>query len=78
MDEIPISFEHKDKKYKGHFSKVAGPGGTGVWHLTDDNNYYLGKLRKVLDKWVFDPTPKTLELQELAEYFGGVVTVWHE
>jgi hypothetical protein len=68
MNEIPIFFEHK-----GHFSKAAGAGGTGVWHLTDDNNYYLGKIRKFRDKWIFDPTPKTLELQELAEYFGELL-----
>ena len=78
MDEIPISFEHTGKKFKGRFTKVSGAGDTGVWHLMDDKNFYLGRLRMVQNKWVFDPTPKTLELKELAEYFGEVVTAWYE
>ena len=30
------------------------------------------------NKWVFDPTPKTQYLVELAEYFGDVARAWYE
>ena len=78
LEQIPISFEHHGKRYKGHFSKVAGAGSTAVFHLMDDKNFYLGRLRMVQNKWVFDATPKTKDLVELTEYFGQVVTAWYE
>lgn len=78
LEQIPISFEHNGKKYKGHFTKVSGAGDTGVFHLMDDQNFYNGRLRMVHGKWIFDPTPKTADLKELTEYFGQVVTAWYE
>lgn len=71
LEQIPISFEHNGKKFKGHFSKVAGAGPTTVFHLMGDNGYYNGRLMLISNKWVFDATPKTKELDELTEYFGG-------
>ena len=75
MEGIPISFEHAGKKYRGHFSQVSGAGDSSVWHLMDDKNYYLGQLRYT-NGWVFDPTPKTNKLVELADFFGDYVTAW--
>ena len=78
MDVIPITFEHNGKKFHGRFTKVSGAGDTGVWHLMDEKNFYLGRLRLVLNKWGFDPTPKTKDLLELTDYFGEVITPWYE
>ena len=80
MDEIPITFEYRLVKYKCHLSKVSGSGDTSTFHLTDDKNFYNGRLRwsDFLKSWVFDPTPKTKDLAELADYFGDVVTAWYE
>jgi len=40
----------------------------------------LGRLRKsdFTKGWVFDGTPKTKELEQMADYFGDVVTAWYE
>lgn len=77
MDTVPISFEHVGKKYSGHFSEIHGAS-QNVWHLQDDGNFYLGRLRQANDKWVFDPTPKTEELAEMAEFFGDYLTAWYQ
>lgn len=39
---VPITFEHEDKLYSGHFNSVSGAG-SGIWHLMIDN-YYKGEL----------------------------------
>jgi len=77
MDDIPIMFEHNGKTYKGRFSSVYGTG-QNEWHLMDDKNFYRGTLRMNKDQWVFDPTPKTLELSDLADFFGEYLIAWHE
>ena len=77
MEYIPITFEHNGKKYSAYFNAVHG-GGQNVWHLNDDKNFHLGRLRQANDKWVFDATPKTQELAELADYFGHFLISWHE
>jgi hypothetical protein len=41
-----------------------------MWHLMDDKNYYLGRLRMANNKWVFDAPDKVAELADLAEFFG--------
>jgi hypothetical protein len=76
-DRIPITFEHSGKKYIGSFSSVHGAG-QNVWYLTDNKNFYLGRLRLSRDQWVFDATPKTQELCDLAEYFGEYLMAWGE
>lgn len=78
MAPIPITFEHQGKHYDGHFVKVMGGGDTSTFHLKDDKKFYLGRLRITNDQWVFDPTPKTGELKELADYFGDYITNWHQ
>ena len=80
MNNIPISFEHQKKQYNGHFGIVMGGGHTSTFHLVDNKNYYLGRLRysDFTSGWVFDPTPKTGELKELADFFGDYITNWHQ
>jgi hypothetical protein len=78
MDQIPVTFEHMGKTVKGQLGKVQGAGDTEVWHLHDNKNYYLGRLRRLNAQWVFDPTPKTESLVEMAQYFGDVVTAWYQ
>src|SRR4030095_2559958 len=69
MKDIAITFEHLGKKYSGRFSAVQGAG-QNVWHLNDERNFYLGRLRKdANDNWRFDATPKTQEPAELADFF---------
>ena len=67
IEEVPIKFEHEGRQYKGSFSEVSG-GGAKTWHLMVDN-YYNGRLRHTDTGWVFDPTPKTESMAELADYF---------
>lgn len=52
--------------------------GAGIYHLMDDKNFYLGRLRQANGKWVFDATPKTKELEGMAEYFGDFLAAWFE
>ena len=78
METIPISFEHQGKHYAGHFNKVMGAGDTSTYHLMDDKNFYLGRLRIANDQWIFDATPKTLELKELADFFGDYIINWQQ
>ena len=80
MDHIPIEFEHAGKKYKCHLSKSSGAGDSSIFHLMDDKHFYKGRLRwsDFLKSWVFDPSPKTKDLAELADYFGDVVIAWYE
>ena len=68
LEQLPIT----------HLDNVGGAGSSAVFHLMDDKNFYLGRLRMVLNNWVYDSTPTTLELKELTDYFGGVVTAWYE
>jgi hypothetical protein len=49
-----------------------------VWHLNDSKCFYLGRLRQANGKWVFDATPKTQELAEMADFFGDYLTAWLE
>lgn len=75
MERILINFEYQGKNYSGYFNKVAGAGDSTVWHLYDDKNYYLGRLR-YSDKWVFDSTPTTKELAKSADFFADYLTAW--
>jgi hypothetical protein len=77
MVHIPISFDCGGKKYIGHFTDIRGAA-QEVWHLMDNKNYYLGRLRQANDQWVFDPTPKTGNLAEKAEFFGDYVRAWYQ
>jgi len=80
MDQIPIELDCEGKKYKGHLSQVSGFGETSPFHLMDDKNFYNGSLRwsHFTKTSVFDTTPKTKDLVELANFFGDVVTAWYE
>lgn len=65
MQEIPISFEYKNKHYQGTLRQVFGAG-ANVWHLMI-NNYYRGSL-SYTNKWIFHNSKD--EMKELAEFFG--------
>lgn len=78
MDNIPVSFEHKGKKTEGHLEKVSGAADTSTWHLMGTDKFYYGRLRRTNDKWVFDPTPKSQDLAELADFFGDIITAWYQ
>lgn len=69
--QIPIEFDYEGIQFSGTLQDVCG-GGAQVFHFYDSLSYYLGRLRKAGDKWVFDSTPK-LDLSEIADYLGGVV-----
>jgi hypothetical protein len=71
-DDIPVQFQFNGDEVKGILSSVMGAGSTTVYHLEVDH-FYWGRLRKANDQWAFDPTPKTAELKEMAEYFGNAV-----
>lgn len=75
MQKIPIAFTHESKEYTGTFDEVQGAGAK-TWHLTIES-YYSGRLRHTETGWVFDPTPKTQSMAELAEFFGEHVTMWY-
>ena len=76
MEQIPITFEIAGKKYSARFTAVHGAG-QNVWHLMDNQNYYLGRLRRVNDKWVFDASDKSAELKQLADFFGDYLISWY-
>jgi hypothetical protein len=80
MIDIPITFIYSGKEYNGHFNRVAGAANTSVFHLYDNKKFFLGRLRfsGYSNGFVFDPTPKSEELKELADYFGDYITNWHE
>lgn len=74
MTQIPVEFDYQGKHYKGHLTEVHGAG--KVWHLII-NNYYFGQL--VLSEnygWAFHSNKGIME--DLAEYFGEIVTLWYE
>jgi hypothetical protein len=73
MDNIPISFDYKEKHYDGYFQPVHGAG-ANVWHLII-NNYYYGTLTYT-DKWVFNSNNN--KMKELADFFGKQVSVSYE
>lgn len=72
MDPIPISFQHNGVTYKDcYFTKIIRAGDVSFWHLYDNDNYYLGKLR-FSDQWTFDANKRT-GIDQLAEFFGDFV-----
>ena len=73
MQKIPILFQYKDKTYNASFSLVAGSGSNTTYHLMDDRNFYLGRLRQANKQWVFDTTPKTEGFKDMAKDFGDYV-----
>ena len=68
--DIPVSFEYKGKHYQGTFSDVSGAAAK-MWHLTI-NRYHRRQLLLLERGWAF--FSNSGEFQELAEYFGEVVT----
>jgi len=79
MDRIPIAFEHEGKKFSGYFAQVMGAGSGAVWHLYDDQKYYLGQLRIGWeDQWYFDESKPANKLSGLAQFFGDYITAWVE
>lgn len=70
MKEIPITFDHKGKRYSGHFSLVSGAGSDRTWHLFIALHYY-GRLR-FTDRWIFDSEL----MPEMAGEFGEYVERW--
>jgi hypothetical protein len=73
MDPIPISFKHNGIKYTDcYFTKVVRANDTAIWHLHDNDNYYLGRLR-FTDQWIFDANQRKTGIEQLAEFFGDFV-----
>ena len=73
MDPIPISFKHNGIKYSDcYFTKVARSDDTATWHLHDNDNYYLGRLR-FTNQWIFDANQRKTGIDQLAEFFGDFV-----
>lgn len=74
MADTEITFSYKGRQISGLLSPVFGSGeeSGSIYHLMVDN-FYWGRLRKISGKWLFDPTPKTGDLVELADYFGSCV-----
>ena len=72
MDPIPINFKHNGVTYTDcYFTRIAR-GEEAHWHLYDNDNYYLGRLR-FKDQWTFDANKRSTRIDELAEYFGDLV-----
>ena len=73
MDPIPISFKHRGIKYSDcYFTRVARSGEAAFWHLYDNDNYYLGRLR-FTNQWTFDANKRSTGIDQLAEFFGDFV-----
>lgn len=74
--EVPITFEHHGKIYKGHFSSVNGAGsGGGLWHLIIDK-YYQGQMfySQGSNCWMF--RSNSGEFDELSSYFETYMIGW--
>lgn len=77
MERIPVSFDHKGKKFTGYFTKLSGSGAGSNWQLYDDKNFYRGVLDLQEKRgWVFHEQKP--ELAYLVDYFADVVTAWYE
>lgn len=74
-EKVPISFEHKGRKYKGYFSYVNGAGNSSTFFLTVDG-YHVGQLFNTDTGWRFYSN-RYPELTELSEWFGEYVTLWY-
>ena len=73
MDPIPINFKHNGVTYKDcYFTRINREGQDAFWHLYDNDNYYLGKLR-FTDKWTFDADKRSTKIDQLGEFFGEFV-----
>lgn len=73
MDPIPISFKHNGVTYKDcYFTKINRSEENSFWHLYDNDNYYLGKLR-FNERWTFDADKRSTGIDKLAEFFGDFV-----
>lgn len=73
--EIPVTFTHNKKEYKGHLSEVKGAGGH-CWHLMI-NKRYCGQLLYNDAGWAFWPPPKVEFMKEFEDYFVSVVVGWY-
>ena len=76
MPEIPVKFDYKGNHYEGHLSQVSGSGSTSMFFLTI-NKMHCGQLwvSSFNNQWVFKSNDGMFE--ELADYFGMVVTGWY-
>ena len=73
MDPIPVNFKHNGVAYKDcYLTKIYRSNENYFWHLYDNDNYYLGKLR-FADRWIFDADKKSTRIDELAEFLGDIV-----
>ena len=79
MDKIPVMVQLEGKEYSGYFSQVMGGGSTSTFHLMVEG-YYWGRLSfsEFANAWRFDPTPKTLDLEKLADEFGDLIIAWYQ
>lgn len=70
MEKINITLDIDGKEFIGSLQQVAGAVSTGVYHLYDQKNFYIGRLR-FTDHWIFDATPKSREFEKHAERFAA-------
>lgn len=74
MNDIPITFSHEGKTYKGYFKAISGSGGVHSWHLMV-NNYYCGTLHYTD---TYGLAYHGNRFNELAQFFIDYVTLWIE
>lgn len=73
MDPIQISFKHNGVAYKDcYFTKIVRTSEASFWHLYDNDNYYLGKLR-FNDQWTFEANRRSTRIDQLADFFGDFI-----
>ena len=75
-EEIPITFQHKGKEYKGIFRKVLGAGSTSTFYLSIDN-YHYGQLFYT-EKYGWKFYSQDGELDYKSDEFGDYVQAWYQ
>lgn len=74
VNNIPISFDYKDKYYDGHWDEISGAAAR-TWYLTI-NKYHYRQLLFVNDRFVFYSNSKEMEV--IAELFGEHLMLWYQ
>lgn len=74
---IPITFDHQDKTYSGHFSNVGGGGSAAHFHLYIGGYYHGQILFTEHNTWQFSSNTHD-EWRELSEDFGRVIVAAYE
>ena len=70
-----MTYEYNGSIERGVLTDSYGPNNNS-WHLHVNNNYRGQLVLSSLSGWAFYNNKN--ELKELADYFGDVVTAWHQ